>query len=276
MDVATLKLGFARRHLLEHNNGVVDAKYLAESGDKAAVGRRVRFRSTFVREFVAASMRLADELEATIPNEPARATASEGIGDDQSSAKDVPAAPPQDQLPEAPTMGIESKLEKRNSYLRALWRKSGGRTLHIDMAMDTASSVGIADETELVSVAHYLEAEGLVEIRTSGPGISITHEGVRVAERSIDPQSEEGREVELRRQDRAAFIEHAYQLVDGDEMKMFNFRDVGSALDWEEDHSMSAAEYLVDAGYLDWYTMGGNLVLTHDGIKLVEAGRKPS
>jgi hypothetical protein len=65
-DLATLRLGFARRHLLEHNNGVADAKYVAESGDTLAAGRRVRFRSPFVRDFIAASVRLADALQATI------------------------------------------------------------------------------------------------------------------------------------------------------------------------------------------------------------------
>jgi hypothetical protein len=68
-------------------------------------------------------------------------------------------------------------------------------------------------------------------------------------------------------------MRQAYELVDGDDMKLFNFRDVASALGWEEDRSLIAAEYLDNEGYVSWYTMGGNLVLTHQGIKLVESGR---
>jgi hypothetical protein len=170
-------------------------------------------------------------------------------------------------------MGIDGRSEKRNAYLRALYAKSGGRSQHIDLGMDTASSAGIVDETELGSIARYLAAEGLLEIRTTGPGISITHRGAQVVEGSFDPQSEEGRQAEARQRDRDAFMRQAYLLVDGDDMKSFNFRDVASSLGWEEDRSLVATEYLADEGYVSWYTMGGNLVLTHEGIKLVEGGR---
>jgi hypothetical protein len=141
--------------------------------------------------------------------------------------------------------------------------------------MDTATSVGIADEAELVSIARYLENEGLVEIRSSGPGISITHRGTQVVEESFDPQSDEGRQVEARRLDRGAFMRQAYELVDGDDLNPFNYRDVASALGWEEDRALVAAEYLDDEGYVSWHAMGGSLVLTHEGIKLVESGGQP-
>lgn len=66
-DVKLLRLGFARRHALEHNGGVADEKYVRESGDTMAIGRRIRVRSPFVREFLAAVVRLADSLEAATP-----------------------------------------------------------------------------------------------------------------------------------------------------------------------------------------------------------------
>jgi hypothetical protein len=277
-DLATLRLGFARRHVLEHNNGVADAKYVAESGDTLAAGRRVRFRSWFVRDFIAASLRLADALEATISG---GAGGSDGGAvpelspEEQLSGSISAADQPLHRLQEVSIMGIEGKAEKRSAYLRALYAKSTGHAVHIDLGMDTATSVGIADEAELVSIARYLENEGLVEIRSSGPGISITHRGTQVVEESFDPQSDEGRQVEARRLDRGAFMRQAYELVDGDDLNPFNYRDVASALGWEEDRALVAAEYLDDEGYVSWHAMGGSLVLTHEGIKLVESGGQP-
>jgi len=275
-DLAALRLGFARRHVLEHNNGVADAKYVAESGDTLVAGRRVRFRSPFVRNFIAASLRLADALEGAISGgaDGLDAGAEFAHSTDDGlpgpiSAEDEPLHRSQ----EVSMTGIGGKSAKRSAYLRALYAKSAGRPLHIDLGMDTATSVGIVDEAELVSIARYLENEGLVEIRTTGPGISITHRGAQVVEESFDPESDEGRQAEARQQDRNAFMRQAYELVDGDDMKLFNFRDVASALGWEEDRSLIAAEYLDNEGYVSWYTMGGNLVLTHQGIKLVESGR---
>ncbi len=57
----TLRLGFARRHILEHNGGVADVKYVRETGD-GPEGRRVRFAPTFVTDTFATAQRLADAL----------------------------------------------------------------------------------------------------------------------------------------------------------------------------------------------------------------------
>lgn len=40
-SVQTLRLAFARRHVLEHNGGLVDEAYTRETGE-GAIGRRVR------------------------------------------------------------------------------------------------------------------------------------------------------------------------------------------------------------------------------------------
>lgn len=63
-QVKTVRLGFARRHILEHNGGKADERYLAESGDTFALGRPVRYGAAFVREFIEAIANLADELES--------------------------------------------------------------------------------------------------------------------------------------------------------------------------------------------------------------------
>jgi hypothetical protein len=63
--VATLRLGFERRHVLEHNGGVADERYVKDSGDKIRLDRRIRFDGAFVRRFMEAVTQLADTLEAT-------------------------------------------------------------------------------------------------------------------------------------------------------------------------------------------------------------------
>lgn len=63
-QVKVVRLGFARRHILEHNGGKADERYLMESSDTVALGRPVRYGAAFVREFIDAVAPLADELES--------------------------------------------------------------------------------------------------------------------------------------------------------------------------------------------------------------------
>jgi uncharacterized Zn finger protein (UPF0148 family) len=60
---SALRLGFARRHVLEHKGGRVDQTYLDETGEHGQIGRRLRIRAAFVRDFFGAAARFADELE---------------------------------------------------------------------------------------------------------------------------------------------------------------------------------------------------------------------
>ena len=62
--VKTLRLAFARRHVLEHNGGVIDDDYLSQTGE-GVVGRKVRIRPVFVEEAFAAVELLAGRFEAT-------------------------------------------------------------------------------------------------------------------------------------------------------------------------------------------------------------------
>ena len=64
VTLKTLELAFARRNVLEHNMGVADAPYIKATGE-GTLGRRVRFRSDFVRQAIAAAQALSDQLEAT-------------------------------------------------------------------------------------------------------------------------------------------------------------------------------------------------------------------
>ena len=62
--VKTLRLAFARRHVLEHNGGVIDDDYVGQTGE-GTVGRRIRIRTPFVEAAFAAVEKLADRLEET-------------------------------------------------------------------------------------------------------------------------------------------------------------------------------------------------------------------
>lgn len=53
-ELATLQRAFQQRHLLAHTQGIVDADYLAKSGDtRYQIGQRIVVRETFAREIAA-------------------------------------------------------------------------------------------------------------------------------------------------------------------------------------------------------------------------------
>jgi len=63
--VRTLRLAFARRHVIEHNGGVVDEKYVTETGE-GTLNRRLRIKPAFVEQAMDAAVALADGLDATV------------------------------------------------------------------------------------------------------------------------------------------------------------------------------------------------------------------
>ena len=65
----TLQLGFARRHVIEHNGGVIDETYAREASE-GGVGRRLQVDRSFVVAFIDAGTQLADRLVA--PGDPNR------------------------------------------------------------------------------------------------------------------------------------------------------------------------------------------------------------
>ncbi len=62
--IQTLRLALARRHLLDHNGGVVDPAYVEQTGE-GTLGRKVRITPAFVASAFTAFTALADRLEAT-------------------------------------------------------------------------------------------------------------------------------------------------------------------------------------------------------------------
>ena len=63
-QVETLTLAFERRHVLEHNGGVADERYIKATGERA-LGRHIRFRAEFARAAISSALAVADRLEAT-------------------------------------------------------------------------------------------------------------------------------------------------------------------------------------------------------------------
>jgi hypothetical protein len=67
LDTATVpiqRLACSRRHVLEHNGGVVDERYQRETGE-GSIGRQIRIPSQFVDHALDAVVALAGRLEAT-------------------------------------------------------------------------------------------------------------------------------------------------------------------------------------------------------------------
>lgn len=70
-DLARLKVYYQRRHLLSHREGIVDAKYLAKSGDAAfAIGQRITVDASALLDFVDLAERLGSGLMESLPAQP--------------------------------------------------------------------------------------------------------------------------------------------------------------------------------------------------------------
>jgi hypothetical protein len=63
--IRTLRLAFARRHVLDHNGGVIDEDYIKQAGE-GTLGRKMRIAPAFAESAFTAFELLADRLEATI------------------------------------------------------------------------------------------------------------------------------------------------------------------------------------------------------------------
>jgi hypothetical protein len=63
--IRSLRLAFARRNVLDHNGGVIDADYVQQTGE-GQLGRKVRITPLFVEQSFAAFETFADRLEATV------------------------------------------------------------------------------------------------------------------------------------------------------------------------------------------------------------------
>jgi hypothetical protein len=62
-ELADLKILFQRRHLLAHNEGIVDEKYLQRSGDVSySVGQRIVTKEHDVRKLIDIIKKISDKI----------------------------------------------------------------------------------------------------------------------------------------------------------------------------------------------------------------------
>ena len=67
-ELSMLKLYFQRRHLFEHNNGMVDEQYLSKTGDtNYSVGQRLIIRKNEVEEVLKILKKLGDGILSISP-----------------------------------------------------------------------------------------------------------------------------------------------------------------------------------------------------------------
>lgn len=63
-EMGELKLLFQKRHLLAHNEGMVDEKYIARSGDNTyKIGQRIVIKDSDIRNFVNLITKIAKEIK---------------------------------------------------------------------------------------------------------------------------------------------------------------------------------------------------------------------
>jgi hypothetical protein len=83
-----------------------------------------------------------------------------------------------------PMSTIEDLRKNRFQFLRLLYDKSGGNRRNVFIMWEIGKELGLSrDETE--SVTQYLHGENLLEHKTMGGGIVITHLGVREVEDAL-------------------------------------------------------------------------------------------
>lgn len=81
------------------------------------------------------------------------------------------------------------------------------------------------------------------------------------------------RTIEQRQAARFRILETAYEMTEGNPHGVFNRRDISRKLHLSENDTLIEAQWLVDEGLLEHLAMGGDMAITHEGIKEVEAMR---
>lgn len=79
---------------------------------------------------------------------------------------------------------LEQKKANRFRYLNRLYEITNGDSHKFVPADELGAELGL-DREQSLAIAQYLKGEGLIEYRTFGPTISITHYGVVEVERAV-------------------------------------------------------------------------------------------
>jgi hypothetical protein len=80
--------------------------------------------------------------------------------------------------------------------------------------------------------------------------------------------------LEARQKYRWLLLWKVYETAQGRSDIQINMYDIGSALEWEQEKTEAAFDYLQGEGLLRGMTVGGGVALTHQGIGEVQAAKE--
>lgn len=155
-EMQRLRQGYQRRHLLAHSQGIVDAKYVRESGDAAlAVGQRIVVTEALLLDFVALAEKLAAGLIASCPRP---AGAADQIAQPTASASAVI---------EAPSPARNKLLSRYSPDAMAVARllveaSVNGRENDPALPPDAVRQATHLTDDDIAEAVHELERDGLV------------------------------------------------------------------------------------------------------------------
>lgn len=76
--------------------------------------------------------------------------------------------------------------------------------------------------------------------------------------------------IDEKRKQRFAFLKLVYEKSGGSERNWVNLWDVGKELGWDRETTDLTTQYLVGEGLIKFWALGGNLGITHWGVKQIE------
>jgi len=155
-----LRIGYQRRHLLAHREGMVDADYVRKSGDTTlAVGQRVTINAEFLLEFVALAEKLGHGLLESLPAQP-------GLAQEDAATR----SPPSVSVSSKAAVGDATRARAVSGYsddaqaiarllvTRSRYGRHGDPMLPADAVRQ---ATGLNDE-DIAEAVYELECRGLV------------------------------------------------------------------------------------------------------------------
>jgi hypothetical protein len=76
--------------------------------------------------------------------------------------------------------------------------------------------------------------------------------------------------IDEKRLQRFQFLKAVYDKTSAKRLEIVNMGDIGKELGWLDEITDAVADYLVGEGLIKYWTMGGGIAITHEGIKEVE------
>jgi hypothetical protein len=79
--------------------------------------------------------------------------------------------------------------------------------------------------------------------------------------------------IEERRAQRLQFLNQVFDRSEGDPMEWVNLWNIGEELGWDKTTIERTAQYLVGEGLIEFHALGGELGITHEGVRQIENAR---